>query len=478
LQYVLEALATLILLAVFIPFKPDLPGIGNDASWQLAINQAVGQGLVFGEDIVYTYGPYGSILTQSYHPATAGLMFWGGLFLGCCYSLLLVSVGRATGRWWFVPVFAAICAGLMYPHELLKGPPREALVSSYPLLLALFIYRITAPSASKSVFSVRLNAVLATLFLPLGLLPIVKPSLLFISAIAGVCCVLLLLRHDQKRTAVLCAFVPLAFMALLWRLAGQPVLALPRFFVSMIPIVSGYTEAQGLVGNSMEIAVYLGACAVVLCTVALDGRGSVVRRIAAVTSCFLFLFMAFKEGFVRHDSHALTASTAIVLAALAAALALKTRTLFLSASVAVAFIASGYIAGHYITFSPRPILTNIVDTGSDALAGLPLWLGDRSVLKKQFAGALVFIANDTPIRSLQGFRRMTLNAGEKRTVEFTLAPRQISRTDSTGKRVVEPGTITISLGGKQPGFEGPLDAATTGVVTGEVKVTGDPKYID
>ena len=84
----------------------------------------------------------------------------------------------------------------------------------------------------------------------------------------------------------------------------------------------------------------------------------------------------------------------------------------------------------------------------------------------------------SPIRSLQGFRRVMLNPGEKRSIEFTLAPRQISRTDSSGKRVVEPGTITISLGGKQPGFEGPLDAATTGVVTGEVKVTGDPKYID
>ena len=166
-------------------------------------------------------------------------MFWGGLFLGCCYSLLLVSAGRATGRWWFVPVFAVLCAGLMYPHELLRGPPREALVSSYPLLLALFIYRITAPSDSKSVISDRLNALLAVLFLPLGLLPIVKPSLLFISAIAGVCSCFCCSRNGQKRTAVLSAFVPLAFMALLWRLAGQPVLALPRFFVRMIPIVSG-----------------------------------------------------------------------------------------------------------------------------------------------------------------------------------------------------------------------------------------------
>jgi hypothetical protein len=220
LQYVLETLSVLILLAVFVPFKPDLPGIGNDASWRLAINQAVAQGLVFGEDIVYTYGPYGSILTQMYHPATAGLMFWGALLLGCCYSLLLLSMGRAMGRWWMAPVYAVICAGLMYPHEAIKDGPRDALLSSYPLLLALFIYRITTPALSKGVFSYRLNALLATLFLPLGLLPIVKPSFLFISAIVTVGCLVLLLENNQKTTAVLCAFTPPVFMVLLWRVGG------------------------------------------------------------------------------------------------------------------------------------------------------------------------------------------------------------------------------------------------------------------
>jgi len=60
-------------------------------------------------------------------------------------------------------------------------------------------------------------------------------------------------------------------------------------------------------------------------------------------------------------------------------------------------------------------------------------------------------------RSLAGFRRVTLAPGQRQTVEFTLPPGT-------------PGTYEISIGGKQPGFKGPLDAATTGVVTGSIQI--------
>ena len=41
-----------------------------------------------------------------------------------------------------------------------------------------------------------------------------------------------------------------------------------------------------------------------------------------------------------------------------------------------------------------------------------------------------------------------------------------------GKRVVEPRDFVVSVGGKQPGFTGRADAATTGVVSGKFAVTG------
>ena len=77
-----------------------------------------------------------------------------------------------------------------------------------------------------------------------------------------------------------------------------------------------------------------------------------------------------------------------------------------------------------------------------------------------------------PVRNLAGVERIFLKPGEKRTVSFTLVPRQMSVILDDGKRVIEPGDFAVSAGGKQPGLAGRADAATTGVVTGKFAVTG------
>lgn len=77
-----------------------------------------------------------------------------------------------------------------------------------------------------------------------------------------------------------------------------------------------------------------------------------------------------------------------------------------------------------------------------------------------------------PIRSLGGISRLFLRAGEKRTVSFVLAPEQLSVIDNAGRRIIESGEFAITVGGKQPGFKGYLDAATTGVVSGRFVVNG------
>ncbi len=77
-----------------------------------------------------------------------------------------------------------------------------------------------------------------------------------------------------------------------------------------------------------------------------------------------------------------------------------------------------------------------------------------------------------PIRALQGFRRVTLRPGERRRVTFTLTPRQLAVIDGEGREAVEPGAFAIAVGGKQPGFHGLADAATTEVLEGRLEVTG------
>jgi beta-glucosidase len=83
-----------------------------------------------------------------------------------------------------------------------------------------------------------------------------------------------------------------------------------------------------------------------------------------------------------------------------------------------------------------------------------------------------------PTRSLQGYQRVHLQPGEARTVRFQLTPRQLSLIDRDGLRVVEPGLFEISVGGKQPGFTGRADAATTGLLSGRVEVRSRPFRVE
>ena len=55
-----------------------------------------------------------------------------------------------------------------------------------------------------------------------------------------------------------------------------------------------------------------------------------------------------------------------------------------------------------------------------------------------------------PIRTLVGFNRISLRPREKRTVTFTITPRQMSLINEHGKRVIEPGEFAVAFGG-QPG---------------------------
>ncbi|PPT93110.1 beta-glucosidase [Xanthomonas theicola] len=61
----------------------------------------------------------------------------------------------------------------------------------------------------------------------------------------------------------------------------------------------------------------------------------------------------------------------------------------------------------------------------------------------------------SPLRSLVGFQRVTLQPGESRELTFELAPRQLSDVDRAGQRAVQPGDYRVFVGGGQPGTDAP-----------------------
>jgi beta-glucosidase len=70
-----------------------------------------------------------------------------------------------------------------------------------------------------------------------------------------------------------------------------------------------------------------------------------------------------------------------------------------------------------------------------------------------------------PIRSLKGFERITLKAGQKGHVRFTLDARDLSSVSAEGKRAVVAGEYQVFVGGAQPG-------QTQGGLDGKFSVSG------
>ncbi len=77
-----------------------------------------------------------------------------------------------------------------------------------------------------------------------------------------------------------------------------------------------------------------------------------------------------------------------------------------------------------------------------------------------------------PIRKLAGFRRITLAPGSSQKVSFAINPRELSLITDDSRRIIEPGSFDLWIGGKQPGLAGTADAGTTKILTGRFTVTG------
>jgi hypothetical protein len=408
--------------AVFVPLNPSMPVHGLDASWMMAMNQAVAQRLVFGRDIIFTFGPYASIYTELYHPATDRLMIWGSLFLGLAYFVLLLLLGKGSKFCWLI-LFALFLAGIVNS--------RDTLLFSCPLILALVAYRMTLPDghAMKLHLAKRFEMSFAILFAPLGLLPLIKGSLLPICGLTTVLCCGLLW-HCGKRVLALVAMVTTAgSCVLLWAAANQPILALPRFFLSTKQIISGYSEAMAFQGDPWECILYISASALILLVAAWTAGSPRTSRWFLAASYTMFLFTAFKSGLVRHDPwHNITAGSSIFGAALLLLFVLGERRTLVP--LVMAALVWTYIGHKTIQTLEYNVSLNFWGTFARAFqgAGKRLTPGE---LKKEYDRHIAGISAEFPIAGMLGTTDIySFNQSWVLASENTWAPRPVVQSYS------------------------------------------------
>jgi len=299
------ALSWLVAICLFVPFYPHQYEEGLDAAWVMAMNQAVAQGLAFGREVIFTFGPYASLYTKAYHPGTHALTMASAAVLAACYAVALD--GALRGMRWYARLAAIVV--------LLNGVlVRDVLFFSYPLLVAVCVIRLSVAPQSR-----RGTWLSALLFLPFGLLPLIKGSVLILCVALSVLTAAFALARRRASLAWVALGVPLAALPVFWMASGQALADLPAYFVTMAPIVSGYTDAMSLVGDGWEVALYVASALALLITLAVGGMPDRAARAYAWAAWALYLFLAFKGGFVRHDAHALIAGASLLFAAVLAA---------------------------------------------------------------------------------------------------------------------------------------------------------------
>lgn len=280
---------SLTLILICLPLAPLMPTWGLDASFALAINQAHAEGLLFGRDLVFTLGPYAALFSGLYHPATDGLMLFAALVLGAGYA---TAIGQLRPG-----AFASLAAALLLASLFTS---RDALLLAYPLL------------ALAALLHGRRGGWL--LGMPLGLLVLTKGSLLPLCVLALGSAAVLLYWPARRRAAS--AFIVSALVATpaLWLLAGQPLSALPDYWLTQLPVIAGFADAMSVHGPGGQVLLWL-ATALGLGLVALVRWGLGGPALLGLLNLAALLFVLFKAGFVRHDMHAVIASDGLLLLA-------------------------------------------------------------------------------------------------------------------------------------------------------------------
>jgi len=288
---------TVTMLAVFIPLNPRMPSTGVDASWQFAMNQAVSRNLSFGKEVMFTYGPYAALCTRTYDPATDRRTMLGSFLLAVSYVAAVLFLAAGQKRY-------LILILLLF---LSTFGNTELLLLSYSFLLVLCVLKQTNSDDLDEMTPInwRQLPVVVVMWLTLGLLPLVKGSLLLPFAASVVIPSGLLMYRARFRQALLLLLTPIAATLAFWVAAGQSLGDIPAFLGGTIRLTSGYTEAMstswsvlpGRVGDGF-VMVYLVISGMIFVSVSHSSRFTASSKLVLAFLVAVFLLVAFKHGFI------------------------------------------------------------------------------------------------------------------------------------------------------------------------------------
>ncbi|HKZ15026.1 MAG TPA: hypothetical protein VJL81_14390 [Solirubrobacterales bacterium] len=273
------------------------PAVGLDASWNAGLAMAAADGLHFGKQIVFSYGPLGFLNSRL-------VLFGGQAVLSVIYAALLYLVFCAGLVWALrraMPTVAALALAFValaaLPLPLLEVALLGAIFACFWLLEA------ERPPRALDAFVVAA----ATFAAPAALIKLSTGPLV------AVVLFLALLGARAGRLRIAAFVVLLAVeLAVLWLALGQSFADLPAFLHRTVEVAGGYSTAML---RSTDVAPWKVTAAVIVAILSglalvgaawFAGYRDRLARWAGMAIVALVSFAIYKEGVVRTDAGHLT----------------------------------------------------------------------------------------------------------------------------------------------------------------------------
>lgn len=277
----------LAMLAFTLPQKPLLE---LDSSWRQALAYFLHRGYPFGEGVVFTYGPLGFLMGNTY----MGLYWEGYILWQAAFSLIAAGIIVQMGR-----PLAGISRFCYFTFFILWG---VGYADALLMIIIAFCGWITVQriSAGKSAWAIPIGLFLA-------LLGVIKfTNLLFTGFVVLVGLGYAWLSGQRREGIKLLASFSLGFLAI-WLACGQSPLQWFAYALNSLEISSGYQAAMGLPTPEgqlgLSLAIFAGLAAYLVWH--LLTQPDRIRQGANLLILAAFLFLNWKHGFVRADGHML-----------------------------------------------------------------------------------------------------------------------------------------------------------------------------
>jgi len=280
----------LLFLLLFVSFIPTNrpPEIDLDPSWRMMLGYVLKHHFQFGREFIFTNGPLGFLLAQTYSGHFFGLTLAWNLVVAAGFAAALLRVIRS----FEVTRQVLICLFFL----LILGSNTEQLYMAFILLAGVSLLGERPAGSGRLMLIAALLAFFSLIKFTQCLL-----ALVIVATVSGEAWL-----AGRRREALQTAGAYGGALLLLWLCCGQNPLGLPVYLINSLEVSRGYGDNMGVPtpGSAFIFAISSVIGLGLYGLLALAGAPAPRRTTAArVIIFFAATYLAWKHGLVRSDGH-------------------------------------------------------------------------------------------------------------------------------------------------------------------------------